>query len=65
MEYNMKDVVTVSELQKWLNISRPTIYKMIKEGRIEAINSGGKHFILTESLKIKTPVFIQGEQQRS
>lgn len=61
---NKKEYLTVSETITLLGISRPTIYKMIRDGRIRAITTGKKYLIEARSLNAN-PLTKGGTQRRS
>lgn len=54
--------LTVSEISTLLRISRPTIYKMIRSGKIKAINTGRKYVVEWEALN-KNPLKLEGENK--
>lgn len=58
-----KEYLTVSELITLLGISRPTIYKMIREGKLDVINTGQKYLINAESIKLKNPAARRGQRK--
>ncbi len=35
--HNMEELLTLKELSKYLKISKPTIYKMVEQGKIPAL----------------------------
>jgi excisionase family DNA binding protein len=35
--YTMEELLTLKELSKYLKISKPTIYKMVEQGKIPAL----------------------------
>lgn len=45
------EYLTVQQVMSLLHISRPTIYKMIREGKIKAFNTGKKYLIWQGSLQ--------------
>ena len=45
-----KDVVTVDDVTKMLHVSRVTVYKLLKSGRIRALKVGKKYIIPKQSI---------------
>jgi excisionase family DNA binding protein len=35
--HNMEELLTLKELSKYLKISKPTVYKMVEQGKIPAL----------------------------
>lgn len=58
-----KEYLTVAEAVALLGISKPTIYKMIREGKIRALNTGQKYLIESRSLNAN-PIRRWGEQRK-
>ena len=53
-EYQMfseyKDVVSVDDVTKMLHLSRVTVYKLLKAGRIRTLKVGKKYIIPKQSI---------------
>ena len=45
-----KDVVTVDDVTKMLHVSRVTVYKLLKSGRIRTLKVGKKYIIPKQSI---------------
>lgn len=50
---NSQTYLTVQEVMAILGISRPTVYKMIREGKLKAINTGKKYIFPPDAMIIK------------
>lgn len=44
-----KKCYTAQEIQEILNVSRPTVYSLIKKGEFHSVHVGGKHLISKKS----------------
>lgn len=53
----MEEVLTITEAMKYLRLTRPTIYKLIKEGRIKATKAGRNY----RFLRLELDKFLRGE----
>lgn len=53
----MQEVLTTTEAMKYLRITRPTLFRLIKQGKLKATKVGHNYRILKEDLE----KFIRGE----
>lgn len=46
----VKMVFTAPEVAQMLNVSRPTIYKLLKNGELPSLRLGGRRYVPVEAL---------------